>query len=270
MPERRRMTVALGILASDGIAIAADTQETEGYFKSFALKIQDAMTQTDIFSTVHSAVAVTGSGPAVHLDAVAAEIIKGFHQHQDTELNAFEANLVQCVSDFYRTHVASLPSHLDRDFQLVIGAQIEGKHRLWVTETTVVKTSIGFEAVGSGHPFARIAVQNRGGGTISVETAALLAIRGVMEATEHDQYCGKSTMVTCLKKNLAYSIPWYHIKKAEELFGRYAGIEHSAFLYALGREAGDDAKRPRKVSKWLRDLRQQFTRLSSQLLEDQP
>src|SRR5258708_636501 len=64
--ERKRMTIALGILASDGIVLAADTQETAGYFKGFALKIHSAMTKTNIHSNVNSALAITGSGHGVY------------------------------------------------------------------------------------------------------------------------------------------------------------------------------------------------------------
>jgi ATP-dependent protease HslVU (ClpYQ) peptidase subunit len=239
------MTIALGILASDGIAIAADTQETDGYFKGFALKIHSAMTFTTLEGTAKSAVAVTGSG------------------------SAFESHLRERVEEFHAKHVTPLPGHLAREVNLIVGAQIENQRALWSTDVSTVKPSLGFEAVGSGRSYARMAIERRIG-SMNAESAALLAILGVGLAKEHDEYCGKQTTVTFLKNNLAYTVLPYNIEKAERLFQRYAGIEHSAFFYALGQQSSDAPERPRKLNRWLRKLREEFSQLAAELLEDTP
>ncbi|HTX35140.1 MAG TPA: hypothetical protein VME43_08965 [Bryobacteraceae bacterium] len=263
------MTIALGILASDGVVIAADAQETSGYFKGFALKIHEAMTQTSVHSTVQSAIAVTGAGPGVYLDGIAEEIIRKFHGSQDSDIASFELHLKETLEDFYARHVANKPSHIDRTFELIVGAQIEGSQGLWVTEASVVKPSLGFEAIGAGHPFARMAIQNRAL-YMDAQSAAILSVLGVTLAKEYDQDCGKGTMVVFLKDNLAYTVPPYLVQEAEKLFARYAGIEHSAFLYALGKQAPDDLKRPRKINGWLRQLRKDFSELAAEFLKHKP
>jgi hypothetical protein len=257
------MTIAVGILASDGVVLAADTQETSGYFKGHGLKIDSAMTQTAIHSTLRSAVGVTGAGPGVYLDAVSHEIIQRFHQHQDTTLAAFEGHLKESLGEFYAMHVTPLQPYIDRQFELIVGAQIENHHALWVTEATAVKPSPGFEAVGSGHPFARMAIQRRTV-HVNVQGAATLAIMGAMQAREYDQDCGKSTTVTILKDNRTHTVDWYLIEEAEKLFDKYAGIDHSAFLYAIGIESLDEGKRTRRLTQGLRSLRKDFLRLASQ------
>jgi 20S proteasome alpha/beta subunit len=263
--ERKRMTIALGILASDGVVLAADTQETAGYFKGFALKIHSAMTQTNPHSTVQSAVAVTGSGPGVYLDAIADEIIRDFHRNQDSSVVAFESHLRERVEDFWARHVANKPDHSARAFDLIIGVQIEGHHSaLWLTEGSVVKPSTGFESVGTGSPYARMAIQYRAV-NMDVQSAAILAILGVAQAKEHDTDCGKNTTVTFLKNNLAYTMRPYQVEEAEKLFNRYAGIEYSAFVYALGNESLDDAEWPSKLIEGLRQLRGEFSQLAAQL-----
>jgi len=262
------MTIALGILASDGVAIAADTQETLGEFKGFALKIHSAMTQTSIHSIVKSAVAITGAGSAVYLDAIADEIIRGFHKYQDSDIAAFEAHLRDCVAQFHAKHVTPLPAHLAREVYLIVGAQIENRHALWATDVSVVKPSLGFEAVGSGHPYARMAIQHRAV-NLNAETAAILAAFGVAQAKEYDGYCGKSTTITFLKNNIAYEVPPYEIDEAEHLFQTYGGIEYSSLLFALTNKPVS-AKLPRKLNHLLRNLRKQFAELASRLLEHQP
>jgi 20S proteasome alpha/beta subunit len=263
------MTIALGILASDGIAIAADTQETDGYFKSFALKIHCAMTQTSTHSTVKSAVAVTGSGSGVYLDVIAAEIIGRFHSHQDSDIATFEGHLKECVEEFHAKHVTPLPPHLAREVSLIVGAQIENRNALWATDVSTVKRSLGFEATGSGHPYARMAIQNRAL-HMDAQSAAVLAVLGVMRAKDYDQNCGKSTTVVFLKGNLAYTVPPYLVEEAEGLFAQYVGIEYGALFYALGMPNANEANRPRKLSQSLRKLRKQFSSLAAQLLEHKP
>jgi hypothetical protein len=103
---------------------------------------------------------------------------------------------------------------------------------------------------------------------MDAQSAAVLAVLGVMQAKEHDQDCGKNTTVTFLKENATYTVPWYRIEEAEKMFRRYAGIEYSAFLYALGGRSGDDPKHPRKLNQWLRSLRKDFLLLAAQFSKD--
>jgi 20S proteasome alpha/beta subunit len=271
LPVAKRMTIALGILASDGVAIAADSQETYGDMtKGFALKIHSAMTQTSIHSMVNSAVAITGAGSSAYLDAITYEILQGFDKHQDTDLDAFSKHLKECVEDFHARHVTPLPAHLAREIWVIVGAQIEGKSAMWSTDVSTVQPSLGFAAVGTGANFARMALHNRVVGRMNAEAAALLAILGVERAKQYDSYCGKDTTVTFLKNNLAFTVPPYEVTAANDLFERYAGIEYGAFLYALGKESLDDGQRPQRLTRLLRKLRGDFTTLAARLLTHNP
>lgn len=271
LPVGKRMTVALGMLARDGIVLAADTQESDGYFKEFSLKIHYAMTHTSICSNVKSALVVTGAGPGVHLDAVSDELIKTFHSSQDTDIDTFESRLKISVAEFYKAHVMALAPDIDRDFRLIVGVQIEGQFALWTSETTVVKKIIGLEAVGTGAPFAKMALETRYVIEPDVAMVALLSILAINRAKEYDQFSGKSTSVVCLKDNLAYHVPWYLIAEAEKLFARYSGIEGSAFRFALGHNfLKTDDEHLEKMALWLKQLREDFMKLAPQMLKDQP
>ncbi len=259
------MTTAIGILSGNAVILAADTQESDGYFKEDALKVSSAMTHSRIDASVKSAVAITGAGPGTHLDAVSDEITKMFHREQCRTLATFEEKLGTVVDKFYMEHVAKLAQHgIDRDFRLIVGVQIEGDVGLWVTETTVVKRSPGLEAVGTGSPFAKMAMQAR---AISLDTeqTALLAILGVTRAKQYDHYSGKGTTVVCLMDNLAQDIPWYRVEEAEKLFNRFEGIEHGAFQYVLGNRFLDEEGHVEKVADWLKDLRKDFRELRPQI-----
>ena len=64
------MTICIGILASDGIVIAADREEGDGYVKTDQGKISTA---TRLIFPVGS-IAVTGSGWGSYLDEVAERL----------------------------------------------------------------------------------------------------------------------------------------------------------------------------------------------------
>src|SRR5262245_43720160 len=73
LPERKRMTIALGILASDGLVIAAATQETySGVFKINQGKMLG--TRLGPLDDPLGYVTVTGAGTAGHLDAINQDI----------------------------------------------------------------------------------------------------------------------------------------------------------------------------------------------------
>lgn len=263
------MTIAVGLVANDGVVLAADAQETEGYFKGFSLKINTAMTHTGIHAKVKSAIGITGAGPSIHLDAISDEIINRFHDNQHKEINAFQSDLAECVRNFYLRHIAPLPRHIDRDLRLIASVQIEDSFALWTTDATVLKRVIALEAVGTGTPFAKMALESKYICT-DTTTAVLLAILAVSQAKNYDQDCGKGTQLVCLKDNLAYDVPWYLISEGEKLMREYAGIEQSAFQYALGVKSADANERTRKISRWLRNLRKEFNQLASQMLKESP
>ena len=70
------MTIAIGILASDGVIIAADREEGDGYLKTDRGKI------SQVFRGLFPAgsIAVTGAGDAAALDEVSNLITDAFAQ----------------------------------------------------------------------------------------------------------------------------------------------------------------------------------------------
>jgi hypothetical protein len=254
------VTIALGILASGGIVLAADAQETDIMgFKDYALKIHHSLGQPwGAGVSSRSVVAITGAGPGFHIDAISSEIISLADSRTDWTLAAFEPQLEQCVQNFFQKHVLPFLPHINNSFDLIVAAQFDGMGWMWANETTVVKRSVGLEAVGTGRNYAKVAIQTR---VIhpNLETAVILAIQGVAEAARFDQYCGKGTSITCLRDNQAVHIPWYLIEPVEKLLGRYSGIEQSAFQYIIGHFQPDyERTHLRKMSNSYRKARSEF------------
>src|SRR2546428_6976952 len=77
LPERKRMTIALGILAKDGVVLAADTQETyAGIFKVDQSKITAVLNGTP--KAPRGAFVVSGAGTAGHLDSIQQDLCEAF------------------------------------------------------------------------------------------------------------------------------------------------------------------------------------------------
>ena len=259
----KRMTIALGLLTNDCVILAADTYETDGTRKSIGQKIHAPKPYAQF------AIAVTGAGPTTHLASVTEEITALFETRDAWTVSAFDGPLRQCISAFYAKHVTPLLPHMERDFRVIVAAQSPEESALWTNETTAVRRVGQFEAVGSGNPYAFMAIGNRIFRP-TAEVAILLAIHAVKEAKTYDPYCGARTNVVCLLWNRVLHLTWPAIGRAEDLLSEYAGIEHSTFQYTLGQDAGRE-KHSLKVSRWLKRLRADMVDVSGRFLtEAQP
>src|SRR5262245_4417462 len=98
IPQRKRMTIALGILAKDGVAIAADTQESVGAYKVAARKI---FSRPD--PNRDRAFAVTGAGNAGYLESLGQGLARDFEQGGTMAAieNRMSANLLR----FHQDHI---------------------------------------------------------------------------------------------------------------------------------------------------------------------
>src|SRR5437763_7400088 len=78
LPERKRMTIALGLLAKNGLVLAADTQETygNGWKVSQAKIIPGLSANASKHGRNHIAVAGAGSGD--YIDSLARKFINAF------------------------------------------------------------------------------------------------------------------------------------------------------------------------------------------------
>src|SRR5438552_17699196 len=104
LPARKQMTIALGILAKDGVVLAADTQETfSGVFKVDQAKILATVLGT---STKNDGVfGVSGAGSGGHIDAISQELCDSFwRQHPKTLVDVGD-DIRKRVSDFHAQHV---------------------------------------------------------------------------------------------------------------------------------------------------------------------
>src|SRR5438132_1411166 len=71
LPQRKRMTIALGILASNGVVLAADTEESYEGWKGEHGKITGVGAQA---TKGGNCCLITGAGDALYIDAIARDL----------------------------------------------------------------------------------------------------------------------------------------------------------------------------------------------------
>src|SRR5687767_11420830 len=76
LPQRKRMTIALGMLVADAVVIAADTQEGTGYAGGTKASGRKIFTQVD--PTEQRAFSATGAGDADYLDTLSQDLAGEF------------------------------------------------------------------------------------------------------------------------------------------------------------------------------------------------
>jgi hypothetical protein len=111
------MTIAIGILASDGVVIAADREEGDSYLKNDTGKIAQAFKGTLPIGSI----AITGSGSGPCLDEVAKLIMADFCDDTVGTEATLEAGIRKTHRKYYE-EVALPFARGDRpDYDLLIG-----------------------------------------------------------------------------------------------------------------------------------------------------
>jgi hypothetical protein len=101
LPARKRMTIAIGILASDGIVLAADREEGDGYLKEDQGKITWKMKMEQPIG----ACAITGAGDGPYLDEVGSQLSDIFTDDTEGSENSVIPKLRNAHRAYYRQTV---------------------------------------------------------------------------------------------------------------------------------------------------------------------
>ena len=100
------MTIAIGLLASDGIVLSADTQEIVGSMKSDESKLIVANRGAE--KEKAGALAITGAGDAGYLDSINMEICTAFVAGKSWTGARLLAKLKKQVKEFHLEVVAEM------------------------------------------------------------------------------------------------------------------------------------------------------------------
>jgi hypothetical protein len=234
LPERKLVTIALGILASDGVVVAADTQETvQGYWKRKEGKIAVA-------ETGEGSVLVSSAGRAGYADALTQTILKEFLIATKWSSGPLEKSIGKIVREFHRQNVvpyADVP-----EVQTLIAWQRTGQKqaRLLTTDRGAIVDATGHKGqasigIGAGHVQPILDHIYELPDDVTVMTAAVLASYCVFEAKQHVDGCGHLTHVAWLKGGRVYGLARVYTRALESVFEAYAeSISRDVLRFTLG------------------------------------
>jgi hypothetical protein len=259
------MTIALGILASNGCVIAADTEETAD-LKRLQNKV---ITGQDVDLTVKPPVttiglAVSGAGYSAYLDCAIPEMIKEMLDRKTQPIEAIKDAVGARLRRFYLDHVVPFsryPSDERPDFELIFGVVRDGgkERRLWITNKTTITSTAPHDAVGAGQTYAKILLQKLRDVNVDVSAAELMAIYVASQVKEMIRYCGKETVIVSISDdNSPQYLDQEKIKELEDIFHRQGALEREVLHYAIGMQPDSHSG---QIARWMRALRKDVMKI---------
>lgn len=255
------MTIAIGLLASDGIVLAADTQEIVGSMKSDESKLLIANRGRKPDKS--GALAITGAGDAGYLDSISMDICSAFVAQKAWTGVKFVTKLKKLVKDFHNDHIVpygKFPDHDRPQASLVVGADFSdssfGDYRaLWSTEKSTVSFAKRYCAVGLGRAQAYVMLR-RFWAQMDTTKAATLAAYILFHVKHSIDGCGNETQIVIVKDGFAEYIDPANIGLLQHYFDERAAYENQLLHFGLGMELPED------------DVKHTLARFSSLLLEN--
>ena len=259
LPERKRMTIALGILGHQCLVVGADTQETYGYEKYPHGKIMSAWRGAP---NPLGAICITGAGNAAAIDMAAQEIIKHFQQFTGT-MDEFEEWLKKFIHRFYSRHITPLLGRINKDidYELIIAARHERRSHLWTTTETFISRTEPYAVVGISRAPSSSLLGQLYPESPSLTVTAMLASYVIRQAKLSAEGIGFDTEIRFIFRDGTSIVPDKTVKAWEEIFARYQPLQREIFSYVTGfspldiRLPGIVVRKKREFRDTLRDLK---------------
>jgi 20S proteasome alpha/beta subunit len=245
--RRRRMTIALGMLAQGGIVIAADREQSDETLKSEQGKIHT------FWRVNRGTVAISGAGNGPYLDALTAEVQDWF-MDDNTKFKAseFGKELRSTNHAFYKKSVLPfVPYESSVDYELLVGfapsptrmeiamakkfgGAVGGRRTLWTSHKLSVLKEEPFCAVGIGRTTAHSLLLKYGVPFISIEIAATLAAYIVYQVKRTVRDVGLETDVLVISGGFPHHLTRHEITAMESRFSEYEDSERENLFYCFG------------------------------------
>jgi hypothetical protein len=201
LPRRKRMTIAIGIKARDGLVVGADSEESTGFLKSSQQKLMPLYLGMQVGSNPSPPTGVcvfTGAGDGGYIDAITEDLMEILYD-QTLHGHLLKKALGKRLKEFYKDHVipfAAFPENDRPSMELLIAVQ-KVQHDLYVTDRTTIRSARPYGVVGIGGTFAKNMLDSlwRPAPTKQIAALAVYVLAMVKENVEH---CGKFSSVMIL------------------------------------------------------------------------
>lgn len=257
-PERKHVTIAIGMIADNGIVVAADTQETTPqWMKTSQSKILVAHLGTQ--QGPKRLCLISGAGQAGYLDAAYLRMAETFLANRNLSLIETEKKLSESLEEFYKRHVIPFAQFSSPpELALILAAQKQlgdmFEKKLWITDNNLIRQAMPFVTTGIGSTYARILL-DRLWMRCDVDTAKIIAAYVIYQVKECIDGCGKWTQIISSRDGVpergwSYDV----IEDMERLFRKYLWAEGNAFHY-LAAKPSDAKEGIKPFSSFLKKMR---------------
>lgn len=247
------MTIAIGVLCTNGAVIAADTEVSAGDFKGTKTKL------LSMDDGHRKALAFAGAGYVGNIEAAKMDITAAAFTALGGDTDSIERvkkAIMDVIVPFHKTHNPHYGTGVStRDFDTLIAGWADGKGALWCTDGTASRFAIDFDAIGAGETYAQEYLTGlyRNGPT---DSGVLLVSYVMMRTKAIVRDCGKETQIIVVCNGRAVHIPRAITQEIDCLWEHNAGFQGMAFNAAVGLE-----KDQRGVSRRLRLMTSEFDKI---------
>jgi hypothetical protein len=208
LPRPKRMTICIGMLATDGIVIAADAQETDQYYKRSQQKIFTFVGAVSLGNNPDPpslACAFTGAGEAGYIDAFIANTILRIPTNSTQQ--EFKEFLSTEVRAFHEQHIFPLAASNNRpEIEILVGAHCQWQTCMFASYGSTLRRVFPHAAIGVGAHFAMSIIDDLGG-IKDLRHTELLATYVVAVTKERIEGCGKYTAIVSLHNSVTIDSP---------------------------------------------------------------
>ena len=225
------MTIALGVLATDGLVIAADTQVTAGYLKMSQSKVSWAGKSEVPPGTKRGQIVVSGAGVETSIKYLRNAITSGF-QRGDMSVASINEAMREETLNYHTTHVTPHGRDGSLDVWMIVGALDNHEGKLWTTDRSVVNEESIFGAVGEGAAYARI-VMNQAFAWMDTIGSMLLAAYVVWRVKRTIDSVGEETDIFGIRRDRSFIVERPIAQQMADIFAQYEALSakamHSVF-----------------------------------------
>jgi 20S proteasome alpha/beta subunit len=222
------MTIALGMLASDGIVLAADTEVSWGeHLKTEGTKITHLESE---------GLAIAGAGDGDYLDAITYELQRAVRALSTDDIARIGRELRSVLERFHRRHVLPWKDPA-LDFVLLIGVQKKGRRALWVTRKATMRPCV-YATIGVGSADADSILtqlfENVRTPLVTVTMAQFIATYAIYLVKDRVIGCGKNTDMVVIRDGMARQLSRADTGRLEYFVSRFQDLQTRVAQFASG------------------------------------
>lgn len=252
------MTIALGLIAEEGVVIAADRQETEGDQKKDQRKIDS------LWAMTVGSLLISGAGNGPYIDSITRRLnlCFGAKKWKWEDVDEMTEEFRTTHSAFYSEAVlpfAGYQPYERPDYELLFGCSTEDRHLLWYSHKLTLNRSEGFRAVGIGASTAESLLKKFYVQRLPLKVAISLAAFVVYQVKNSVEGCGFETDVMFTQ----VGTPPCHVSAAtvkdmENAFAKFRLVERDDLYKCIGGGIVPKNRDTKGWNKLRRDLKKTF------------